>query len=84
MQKEPVKVYRRSWCEDSNAAVEYFRAKGIDYTEIDIEEDEEAGNGVSFVTGGHHITPTLLYNMQAIVFDPWDVERFERWWEVAQ
>jgi glutaredoxin len=83
MQSEPIKVYRRSWCEDSTAAVEYFKTRGITYEEIDIELDEDAGNGVKFITGGHHITPTLIYKMQAIVFDPWDVERFEHWWATA-
>jgi glutaredoxin len=83
MQAEPIRVYRRVWCEDSDAAVEYFRERGIDYVEVDIEEDEEAGRGVMFITGGHHITPTLLCRMQAIVFDPWDVERFERWWGIT-
>jgi glutaredoxin len=84
MQPEPVRVYRRTWCEDSDAAVEYFRMKGIEYVEIDIEKDESAGNAVKVITGGYHITPTLVYRMQAIVFDPWDEERFERWWHLAQ
>jgi mycoredoxin len=83
MQNEPIKVYRRSWCEDSDAAVEYFKEQGIQYMEIDIEEDGAAGEGVKFITGGHHITPTLLYSMHAIVFDPWDAARFERWWQVV-
>ena len=83
MQSEPVIVYRRSWCEDSDAAVEYFKQVGLEYREVDIEEDEEAGKGVKFITGGHHITPTLLYRMQAVVFDPWDQGRFEEWWGVA-
>ncbi len=83
MQQEPIRVYRRSWCEDSDAAVEYFRSVGIEYTEIDIEEDAEAGKGVEFITGGHHITPTLLYLMHAIVFDPWDEPRFRRWWGIV-
>jgi glutaredoxin len=81
MQTEPIQVYRRSWCEDSKAAVEYFREHGFRYVEIDIEEDERAGEGVKFITGGHHITPTLIYRRQAIVFDPWDAGRFERWWQ---
>ena len=84
MQDELITVYRRSWCEDSNAAVAYFKEQGIAYTEVDIELDEEAGEGVKFITGGHHITPTLLYKMQAIVVEPWDAERFERWWVVAK
>lgn len=84
MQTEPIVVYRRSWCEDSAAAVEYFKERGIEYTEVDIELDEVAGEGVKFITGGHHITPTLLYRMQAIVVEPWDAERFERWWAVAK
>lgn len=83
MQTEPIKVYRRSWCEDSDAAVDYFQTRGISYLEVDIEEDEAAGNGVKFITGGHHITPTILYRMHAIIFDPWDQDRFEQWWNLA-
>lgn len=83
MQKEPINLYRRSWCEDSDAAVGYFNSAGIAYTEIDIEIDEKAGEGVKFIAGGHHITPTLLYSMHAIVFDPWDEARFQRWWALA-
>lgn len=84
MAKETIKVYRRSWCEDSDAAVEHFRAISIPYQEIDIELDAEAAKGVEFITGGHHITPTLLYNMHSIVFDPWDTARFDRWWAVVR
>ncbi len=83
MQPDPIIVYRRSWCEDSDAAVEYFNEQKIGYREIDIEKDEVAAQGVEFVTGGHRITPTLVYRMQAIVFDPWDRERFEAWWRLA-
>ena len=82
-EQEPVRVYRRSWCEDSDAAVEYLGQRGIGYIEIDIEEDGRAGEGVKFITSGHHITPTILYKMSAIVFDPWDAERFEQWWAFA-
>jgi mycoredoxin len=83
MQSDPVKVYRRSWCEDSDAAVDYFKEHGISYTEVDIEEDANAGKGVEFITGGHHITPTLVYQMNATVFDPWDAARFEAWWSLV-
>jgi glutaredoxin len=83
VQTEPIIVYRRSWCEDSDAAVEYFNSYGIEYREVDIEQDEAAGRGVEFVTGGHHITPTLVYRMQAVVFDPWNRARFEEWWRFA-
>jgi mycoredoxin len=83
MHPDPIIVYRRSWCEDSDAAVDYFNRHGIEYTEVDIEEDEAAGRGVEFLTGGHHITPTLVYRMQAVVFDPWSPARFEEWWRFA-
>ncbi len=81
MQSEPITVLRRSWCEDSQAAVEYFQQVGIGYTEVDIEEDQQAGDWVKYLTGGHHITPTFVYRMQAAVLEPWDQARFERWWE---
>ena len=83
MQKEPIMVYRRSWCEDSDAAVEHFEREGIPYREVDIEEDKEAAKGVEFITRGHHITPTLVYRMHAIIFDPWEEARFRRWWELV-
>ena len=82
-QTEAVQVYRRSWCEDSDAAVAYFKDRDIAYREIDIEKDTKAGEGVKFVTGGHLITPTLLYRREAVVFDPWDPVRFEEWWRFA-
>ncbi len=83
MQTEPVMVYRRSWCEDSDAAVTYFRSHNIAYREIDIEQDAAGAQGVAFVTGGSQITPTLVYARQAIAFDPWQPERFAAWWECA-
>jgi mycoredoxin len=83
MQIEQVVVYRRSWCEDSDAAVAYFDRQGITYQEIDIERDAAAARGVEFVTGGHLATPTLLYGRQAVVFDPWNQDRFDAWWRFA-
>lgn len=81
MQSEPITVLRRSWCEDSQAAVEYFQQVGLEYTEVDIEEDQQAGDWVKYLTGGHHITPTFVYRMQAAVLEPWEQARFERWWQ---
>jgi glutaredoxin len=83
MQPEPIRVYRRSWCEDSDAAVEYFKQQNIEYKEIDIELDESAAQGVEFVTGGHQITPMLVYHKHAIVLDPWKHDRFDVWWQFA-
>ncbi|MDQ5823866.1 MAG: hypothetical protein M3441_06580 [Chloroflexota bacterium] len=81
MQNEPIRVLRRSWCEDSDAAVAYFQQAGIQYTEVDIEEEQQAGDWVKYLTGGHHITPTYVYRMHAAVLEPWDQARFERWWQ---
>lgn len=83
MQIDPIIVYRRSWCEDSDAAVAYFKQQKIEYQEIDIEQDQTAAQGVKFVTGGYEITPTLVYRTQAIAFDPWKQDRFEDWWRFA-
>ena len=83
MQVEPIIVYRRSWCEDSEAAVEYLKRKGIAYREVDIEQDRAASQGVEFITGGHQVTPTLVYRMQVVVFDPWNERCFEEWWRFA-
>ena len=57
MQTDPIIVYRRSWCEDSDAAVEYFNEQKIAYKEIDIEiADNSSGiHAVSDIVSNHNV-----------------------------
>jgi glutaredoxin len=56
---KPLRIYTRSWCEDSQAAKEFLRSRGVTFEEIDIEVCPEAIPFVEGVNGGKRRTPTL-------------------------
>ena len=47
-----IKMYTTSWCPDCHAAKRALQLKGLDYQEINIEEDEQAAEYVMSVNGG--------------------------------
>ncbi len=59
--KEPVIMYTTSWCPDCGATKRALSNKGIPYTEINIEEVEEAAQKVMEINGGKRSVPTLIY-----------------------
>ena len=55
-----IKMYTTSWCPDCHAAKRALQLKGLDYQEINIEEDEQAAEYVMSVNGGRRSVPTLV------------------------
>ena len=58
---EPIKMYTTSWCPDCKAAKRALDSKGLPYTEINIEEVEDAAQIVMQANGGKRSVPTLVY-----------------------
>lgn len=56
----PITMYTTSWCGDCVAAKRYLGAKGLDYVEVDIEQDDEAAELVMRLNGGRRSVPTLV------------------------
>ena len=56
-----LKVYSTGWCPDCRAAKMALDKKDIPYTEINIEEQENAAEYVMSVNGGRRSVPTLQY-----------------------
>jgi len=57
----PLRIYTRSWCEDSQAAMEYLRARAVAFEEIDIELHPEAIPFVERANDGKRRTPTFEF-----------------------
>lgn len=56
-----VTMFSTHWCGYCKRLKMMLNHEGINYTEIDIEVDEEAAKLVGSVNGGNHVVPTLLF-----------------------
>ncbi len=61
----PITMYTTSWCPDCRAAKRALDNKGLPYTEVNIEEVEDAAQIVMRVNGGKRSVPTLVYGETA-------------------
>ncbi len=56
---EPVTLYTTRWCPDCRRAKYFLRERGVDYREVNIEEDETAEAIVLNANRGKLKVPTL-------------------------
>ena len=56
-----VTMYSTTWCGYCRGLETAFRAKGVEYTKVDIEENPEAAKFVASVNNGNEVVPTLKF-----------------------
>ncbi|WP_261663477.1 glutaredoxin family protein [Deinococcus sp. Marseille-Q6407] len=61
MTEQTITMYTTSWCPDCMIAKKALKAKGIAFTEVDIEQDDTAAERVMQLNGGRRSVPTLVY-----------------------
>jgi glutaredoxin len=61
-----VVMYCRSWCGDCIRARMWLRANGVEFEEIDIEEEPEGAQMVRDIAG-KIVTPTFLVRGEPVV-----------------
>lgn len=54
-------VYSTTWCGYCRRLKTQLDEAGIEYAEIDIEQNPESAEFVGSVNGGNHIVPTVLF-----------------------
>ncbi|MFM9377352.1 mycoredoxin [Gordonia sp. VNK21] len=54
-------LYTTSWCPFCHRLKAGLERNGVQWTEIDIEEQPEAAEFVGSVNNGNHVVPTVLY-----------------------
>jgi mycoredoxin len=57
-----VTMYSTPWCGYCQRLKAQMGREGIEYTEVNIEQDSEAADFVMQVNGGNQTVPTLLYS----------------------
>jgi glutaredoxin len=72
-----IRVYSRSWCEDSQAAKEFLTERGLHFEDIDIETVPEASEFVKRANHGKEITPTFEVDGRTFSSSPFNQQRVE-------
>ncbi len=55
-----ITMYSTSWCGYCIRLKSQMKRAGLDFTEVNIEENPEAADFVGKVNGGNHVVPTVL------------------------
>jgi mycoredoxin len=54
-------MYTTTWCGYCMRLKSGLQREGIEYTEVDIEQNEIAANLVRYVNGGNQTVPTVVF-----------------------
>lgn len=72
---EPLTIYTTTWCPDCRRAKSFLKERGVDYREVDIEEDESAEEIVINANEGKRKVPTLEVGGRFFACSPFDPEQ---------
>jgi mycoredoxin len=66
----PLVVYTTTWCGDCRRSKRWLNDNGIPFTEIDIEQDDQAAMYVRAVNDGKTVIPTIVFPDGSILVEP--------------
>jgi glutaredoxin 3 len=69
MSNTQVNVYSTTWCAFCKAAKQYFDSKGVKYSDINVEEDQAAGQRIVEKTGQMGVPVIEIGDYTIIGFD---------------
>ncbi len=69
---EPVTVYTTRWCADCRRAKSFLKQHGVDYNEVNIEEDPSAESIVIRANRGKRTVPTLKVGERYFACSPFN------------
>lgn len=67
-----IKMYTTTFCGDCRNAKRFLREQGVDFDEINIEEEEGAAEYVMRVNAGKRKVPTFEVDGRAFNLSPYD------------
>lgn len=74
---KPILLYGRPDCDDTDRVRARLQTLGVEFREVDIDEDEAANHFVLFINGGFRSTPTLIFGAgrrRLVLTEPTDAE----------
>ena len=75
LQNPTVELYTTSWCPYSKDARNFFRSRGISFSEYDIEKDEEAARRKNDLDGGRGVPFVVICDQKIRGFSTLAYER---------
>ena len=67
---ESIVMYSTRWCGDCRRAKRIFGARGVEFTEVNIDEDGAAAKEVMRLNGGMRSVPTILFPDGTVLVEP--------------
>ena len=72
---EPITIYSAGWCPDCRRVKNFLKERGVEFREIDIEEDEESEDLVLRVNNGRRKVPTLKIGERYFACSPFNAQK---------
>ena len=72
---EPITIYSAGWCPDCRRVKNFLEERGVEFREIDIEEDEESEELVLRVNNGRRKVPTLKIGERYFACSPFNAQK---------
>ena len=72
---EPITMYSAGWCPDCRRVKNFLKERGVDFREVDIDEDEESEELVLRVNNGRRKVPTLKVGERYFACSPFNAQK---------
>jgi mycoredoxin len=72
-----IKMYTTEWCGDCRTAKRYLRELGVEYDEVNIEEQEGAAEFVIRANDGKRKVPTFEVDGRTFNLSPFDAKKLK-------
>jgi mycoredoxin len=72
---EPITIYSTGWCPDCRRAKSFLKQRGIEFHEINIEQDPEAEDIVLRANHGRRRVPTLKVGDRYFACSPFNAQQ---------
>ena len=72
---EPIILYTTAWCPDCRRAKSFLKEHGVEFREVNIEEQEGAEEVVTKANNGKQTVPTFKVGGRYFACSPFDAEQ---------
>jgi mycoredoxin len=72
---ETITMYTTAWCPDCRRAKTFLKERGVEYQEVNIEEEESAEEIVTKANNGKQVVPTFEVGGRYFACSPFDAEQ---------
>ena len=72
---EPITIYSAGWCPDCRRVKNFLKDRGVEFREVNIDEDEESEELVLRVNNGRRKIPTLKVGERYFACSPFSASK---------